>query len=78
MKYEVILKVKHNSSSSFEQAGRIVVSPEHLKAQEDAYSSRAKKMDIFDHVILINELDDDGEPHQLPVDSKRARTSSLR
>lgn len=60
MKYEVILKTKVCPSSSFEQAGRIIVPAEHLKAQEDAYSSRAEKMDVYDYVVLINELDDEG------------------
>ena len=46
MKYEVILKVKQTSSSSFEQAGKIVVPGEHLNAQFDAYKSRVKKMDV--------------------------------
>lgn len=61
MKYEVILKVKNHSNSSYEQVGKIVVNPEHLKAQEDAYKSRVSKMNVYDHVILVNELNDDGE-----------------
>ena len=61
MKYEVILKIKNSVSSPIQQAGRIVVNPEQLKAQEYAYSSRVRKMDIFDHVILVNELTDDGD-----------------
>lgn len=62
MKYEIVLKVKEHSSSSFEQAGKVVVSPEHVKAQTDAYKFRAKnRMDVYDFVILINELTDDGD-----------------
>ena len=61
MKFEVILKVKDNQHDTFHQVGRIVVNPEHLKAQEDAYESRARKMDVYNYVILVNQLSDDGE-----------------
>lgn len=61
MKYEVILKVKDRHFSTYEQVGKIFVHPEHLQAQLDAYKYRVEnKMDVYDYVILVNELTDDG------------------
>lgn len=61
MRYEVILKTKDRPNDSFEKAGQTNVGPEHLKVQIDAYTCRAKKLDIYDYVILVNEVNDDGE-----------------
>lgn len=65
MKFECILKVKYFDSDCFHQIGKIVVPPEYLKAQIDAYNSRVKKMDICNHVVLVNQLSDDGEFEQV-------------
>lgn len=60
MKFEFILKVKYHSSDSWTQIGKSIVKEVDFNNAQKDFEKYRKRGQYFDTIVLINELDDEG------------------
>ena len=75
MKNEIILKTRKHHSHNFEVKYKVVVSPESLKQVYRKFQKQAREIEQEEKcecVILVNELEDNGEFIQIVDDETLA------
>ena len=75
MKCEIILKQRPHHHANFEVKYKVVVNPEALKQVYRKFQKQAKELELEERcecVVLVNELDDNGEFEQIIDDETLA------